>query len=82
MVAEQGLSIAAGQLTCSRCVRRCWTLCAHFETGMLTTHMYASFQDVAKYVNEQIIPKAPSLEFCMIALAGGFGEELEGGQVE
>jgi hypothetical protein len=32
-------------------------------------------QDVAKYVKEQIIPKAPSLEFSMIALAGGFPEE-------
>ena len=31
-------------------------------------------QDVAKYVKEHIIPKAPSLEFSMIALAGGFSE--------
>ena len=28
-------------------------------------------QDRAKYVKEQIIPKAPNLEFRMIALAGG-----------
>ncbi|KAH9981969.1 peptidase C12 ubiquitin carboxyl-terminal hydrolase 1 [Russula compacta] len=32
-------------------------------------------KDVAKYVREQIIPKAPSSEFSMIALAGGFPEE-------
>ncbi len=32
-------------------------------------------QDVARYVKEQIIPKAPSLEFSMIALGGGFSEE-------
>jgi len=32
-------------------------------------------KDVAKYVREQIIPKAPSLEFSMIALAGGFPED-------
>jgi hypothetical protein len=31
-------------------------------------------QDVAKYVREQIIPKESSLEFSMIALAGGFSE--------
>jgi hypothetical protein len=30
---------------------------------------------VAKYLKDQIIPKAPSLEFCLIALAGGFPEE-------
>ncbi len=35
-------------------------------------------QDVARYVKEQIIPKAPSLEFSMIALAGGFSEEKSG----
>jgi len=29
-------------------------------------------EDVARYVKEQIIPKAPSLEFSMIALGGGF----------
>ena len=34
-------------------------------------------QDVAKYVKEQIMPKAQSLEFSMIALAGGFPEEQE-----
>ena len=34
-------------------------------------------QDVAKYVKEQIIPKVPTLEFSMIALAGGFPEEQE-----
>ena len=31
-------------------------------------------QVVAKYVKEQIFPKAPSSDFCMIALAGGFSE--------
>jgi len=37
-------------------------------------------KDVAKYVKEQIMPKAPSLEFSMIALAGGFPEEgVQGG---
>ncbi len=36
-------------------------------------------QDVAKYVKEQIMPKAPSLEFSMIALAGGFPEGVQGG---
>ena len=41
---------------------------------------YVGFtQDVAKYVKEQIIPKAPSLEFSMIALAGGFSEVESGG---
>ena len=33
---------------------------------------YVGFtQDVAKYVKEQVAPTAPSLEFSMIALAGG-----------
>jgi hypothetical protein len=36
-------------------------------------------QDVAKYVKEQIFAKAPSSEFCMIALAGGFPEGGSGG---
>jgi hypothetical protein len=36
-------------------------------------------QDVAKYVKEQIFPKAPSSDFCMIALAGGFSEGPSGG---
>ena len=36
-------------------------------------------QDVAKYAKEQTIPKAPSLEFSMIALAGGFSEVESGG---
>ncbi|KAF8498506.1 peptidase C12 ubiquitin carboxyl-terminal hydrolase 1 [Russula emetica] len=36
-------------------------------------------EDVARYVKEQIVPKAPSLEFSMIALAGGFSEEETGG---
>ena len=35
-------------------------------------------QDRAKYVKEQIIPKAPNFEFSMIALAGGFSEEESG----
>ena len=43
--------------------------------------MCGFIQDVAKYVKEQIIPKAPSLEFSMIALAGGFPEN-GGGEVE
>ncbi|KAH9973188.1 peptidase C12 ubiquitin carboxyl-terminal hydrolase 1 [Lactifluus volemus] len=34
-------------------------------------------KDVAKYVKEQIIPKAPSLEFSMIALAGGFRRKVD-----
>ena len=38
--------------------------------------MYA--QNRAKYVKEQIIPKAPNLEFIMIVLAGGFSEEESG----
>lgn len=36
-------------------------------------------QDVAKYVKGQVIPKAPSLEFRMIALPGKFSEEESGG---
>ena len=41
---------------------------------------YVGFiQDVAKYVKERIIPKAPSLEFSMIALAGGFSGVESGG---
>jgi hypothetical protein len=36
---------------------------------------FVSAQDVAKYVREQIVPKAPSLEFSMIALAGGFPKD-------
>ena len=35
--------------------------------------------DVAKCVKEQIIPKAPSLEFSTIALAGGFSGVESGG---
>jgi len=33
-------------------------------------------KDVAKYVKENILPKAQSLEFNMIALAGGFQEDV------
>ncbi|KAH9962574.1 peptidase C12 ubiquitin carboxyl-terminal hydrolase 1 [Russula dissimulans] len=33
-------------------------------------------KDVAKYVKEEIIPKAPSLELSMIALAGGFPDDV------
>ena len=36
-------------------------------------------QDVATYVKEQVVPKASSLEFSMIALPGGFSEEESGG---
>jgi hypothetical protein len=45
--------------------------------------MFVGFtQDVAKYVKEQIVPKAPSLEFSMIALAGGFSDEKPGVESE
>ena len=41
---------------------------------------YVGFtQNVAKYVKEQISPKAPSLEFSMIALAGGLSGVESGG---
>jgi len=33
-------------------------------------------KDVAKYVRDEIIPKAPSLELSMIALAGGFSDDV------
>ena len=36
------------------------------------------FQDVAEYVREKIIPNAPTLEFSMIALAGGFSQKKTG----
>jgi hypothetical protein len=36
-------------------------------------------QDVAKQLKEQIFPKAPSSDICMIALADGFLEEGPGG---
>ncbi|KAI0262135.1 hypothetical protein BGY98DRAFT_940515, partial [Russula aff. rugulosa BPL654] len=35
-------------------------------------------KDVARYVKEQIFPYAPTPEFSMIALAGGFSEEKTG----
>lgn len=38
--------------------------------------LYTS-QDVAKYVKDVIVPKSPSLEFSMIALAGGFQQGVQ-----
>ena len=54
-----------------------WPRLVHFRRRIDGHVVSIITQDVAKYVKEQIIPKAQSLEFSMIALAGGFSEEQE-----
>ena len=48
--------------------------CLPGNSALYLDYVAGLIQDVAQYVREQIIPKAPSLEFSMIALAGGFSE--------
>ena len=54
------------------------TLCCPWLSSIwgLLVEYVGYTQDVAQYLTEQIIPdlKAPSLEICTIALAGGFSE--------
>jgi hypothetical protein len=80
MAAERGLSIAASRRTCSRCVLFCWLWLLSIRRELMGSgSLLLLTQDVARYAKEQIIPKAPSLEFSMIALGGGFSEEESGG---